>query len=51
MLPKGSQGIAFAPHLAMEPSPSSPEAFEKTILDDRARLATIIKEKHITIEQ
>jgi tripartite-type tricarboxylate transporter receptor subunit TctC len=37
--------------MGMEPAPSSPESFEKTILADRARLAEIIKEKHISIDQ
>jgi tripartite-type tricarboxylate transporter receptor subunit TctC len=37
--------------MGMEPSPSSPEAFTKTILADRERLAQIIREKGIKVEQ
>jgi tripartite-type tricarboxylate transporter receptor subunit TctC len=35
--------------MGMEPSPSSPETLQKSILADRARLAVIIKEKGIKI--
>lgn len=34
--------------MGMEPSPSDPKAFGKSILEDRATLADVIEKNHIT---